>query len=128
MQLPDIKFDPFYICLFTSNPKLELAYTSLSLAFDFCAFITVVVSVYRAMPASLAKDLMFTGVIGAVVQGATVYFALVFTSQLTLTMFVLFGRVCRIEISFGISDRFFRILCFFLMIIEQSEVGDRTVS
>ena len=128
MQLPDIKLDPFYICAFTTSAKLGSAYTSLLLAFDFCAFVAVVVSAYRSMPASLAKDLMFTGVIGAVVQGATVYFALVFTSELVLAMFIFFGRVCRIAILFGRCDRFLRILCFLLIMIGQLEVDERTVS
>ena len=148
LQLPDIKLDPFYVCSFTTNAKLGSAYTSLSLVFDFCAFITVVVSAYtslslvfdfcafitvvvsayKSMPASLARDFMFTGVIGAVVQGATIYFALVFTSQFVLTMFVLFGRVCLIAISFGICDCFLYTMRLLLMTTGKLEVGDRTVS
>jgi len=41
---------PFYICLFnTSNIKLESAYTSMSMSFDFHAFITIVFPAYRSL-------------------------------------------------------------------------------
>ena len=71
---------------------------------------------------------MFTGVIGAVVQGVTVYFALVFTSQLALAVIIFFGRVCCIAISFGIYDRFLCILWFLSMITGRFEVVGCSVS
>ena len=43
IRLPEIKPEPFYICLFASKIKLESAYTSMSLSYDFCPFIAIVV-------------------------------------------------------------------------------------
>ena len=99
--------------MFTSDPILESVYTSLSLAFDFLAFVTVVVSAYRSLPYASVRQLMFAGIIGTVVQDAIVYFALIFASHLTLAMFIFFAKVRYIAVSFGTCDRFLRILYFF---------------
>jgi len=64
IRLPEIKLEPYHICLFASNIKLESAYTSMSLSFDFCAFIAIVVSAYRSLSPSSVKMLKFTGVVG----------------------------------------------------------------
>ena len=90
---PEIKLEAFYACSFASNIKLESAYLSLSLAFDSCAFIAIVASAYRFQRHSLVGALRFTGIIGTVVQDATIYFVVIFTSHLTLTMFAFFVRV-----------------------------------
>ena len=111
-KLPDIKLEPFYICLFSPNIRLESICMVLSLVFDTCAFIAIVVSAYKSLPPSSAKNLIFTGVVGTVVQDATIYFGLIFTSQFTVTMFCFFARVCCVTISFGVSDRVTRCACF----------------
>jgi len=90
---PEIKLEPYYICLIASNIKLESAYTSMSLSFDFCAFITIVVFAYRSLPPSSVKQLKFTGVVGTVLRDATIYFAMIFTLHLTLMVFIFFARV-----------------------------------
>jgi hypothetical protein len=94
IQLPEIKIQPYYICMFASNIRLESAYTSLSLAFDFCAFIAIVASAYKFQFLSPGEGFRLTGVIGTVVRDSTVYFTVIFTSHLTLTMFIFFARVC----------------------------------
>ena len=96
MKLPEIKLEPYYMCLFASNMKLESAYTSMSLAFDFCAFIAIVVLAYRSLSPSSVKELKLTGVVGTVLRDGTFYFAVIFTLHLTLTMFIFFARVRRI--------------------------------
>ena len=115
MKHPEIKLDPFYICFFASNIRHESAYMLLSLAFDFCAFVTIVVSAYRSLPPSSGNKLRFTGVIGTVLRDATIYFAMIFTSHLTLTMFIFFARVCPIMISFGMCNRLSLSRFFFLV-------------
>ena len=94
MRLPEIKLEPYYICLFASNIKLESAYTSMSLSFDFCAFIVIVVFAYRSLSPSSVKKLKLTGVVGTVLRDATFYFAMIFTLHLILTIFIFFARVC----------------------------------
>ena len=70
---------------------------------------------------------MFSGIIGTVVQDATIYFALIFASHLTLAMFIFFARVRYIAISYETCDCFLRIL-YFLVITGSYEVTARTVS
>jgi len=84
----------------------------LSLIFDSCAFIAIVVSAYKSLPPSSAKNLIFTGVVGTVVQDATIYFGLIFTSQFTVTMFSFFIRVCGVMVSFRVSDNLLRSSVF----------------
>lgn len=60
---------------------------ALSLLFDSCAFIAIVVSAYKSLPAVSAKNLVSTGVVGTVVKDATIYFILIFTSHVIGTLF-----------------------------------------
>lgn len=106
MELPEIKLEPFYVCVFASTAGLESAYTLLSLAFDSCAFIIIMVSAYRSLPPSSVRDIRLTGVVGTVVRDATIYFTLIFTSHLVLTIFIFFARVCRDAFSFGVANHF----------------------
>ena len=73
---------------------MEAAYVSLSLAFDSCAFVVIVVSAFKTLPPSREKKFNFTGIAGILIQDAVIYFAMIFTSHLTLTMFIFFERVC----------------------------------
>ena len=100
MKLPEIKLEPYYMCLFASNMKLESAYTLMLLAFEFCGFVTIVSFAYRSLSPSSLKQLKLTGVIGTVLRDAAIYFAMIFTLHLTLTMFIFFARVRRI-VPFG---------------------------
>ena len=106
---------------------MELAYTSLSLAFDSLAFITVVVSAYRSIPSPSVKQLLFSGIVGMVVQDAIIYFALIFASHLTLAMFMYFARVRYTAVSFGTCNSFLPILRF-LVIEKPSGITTCTVS
>ena len=72
---------------------MESAYVSLSLAFDSCAFVVIVVSAFKTLPPSRENRFRFTGIVGTLIQDATVYFAMIFTSHLTLAMFVFFASV-----------------------------------
>lgn len=82
------------MCMFASNIRLESAYTSFSLAFDFCAFIAIVVAAYSSRTPSLENKFRLNGIVRTVVQDATIYFAVIFSSHLTLAMFIFFARVC----------------------------------
>ena len=101
MRFPEIKLEAYYICLFASNIKLESAYTSMLLSFDFCGFVAIVVFAYRSLSPSSLKQLKFRGIVGTVLRDATIYFAMIFTLHLTLTMFIFLARVRRI-LPFGI--------------------------
>ena len=101
MKLPEIKLEPYYMCLFASNMKLESAYTSMLLSFDFCGFVAIVVFAYRSLSPSSLKQLKFRGLVGTVLRDATIYFAMIFTLHLILTMFIFLARVCQI-VPFGV--------------------------
>ena len=79
--------------MFALNVPFESAYTSLSLAFDSCAFAVIVVSAFKALPPLREKKFKLTGIVGTLIQDATIYYAMIFTSHLTLTMFIFFARV-----------------------------------
>ena len=93
IQLPPIKLKPFYLCFPGPNLRYESVYTSIALAFDSCAFITIVVSAYISLPLVVRK-LGSTGVIRMLMQDATIYFGLIFTSHLIFVMFIFLERVC----------------------------------
>ena len=94
IQHQDIKLEAFYACVFASDIRPESAYTLLSVAFDLCAFVAIVVWAYKSQLPSPGGKFRFTGIIRTVVQDATIYFAVIFTSHLILTMFIFFARVC----------------------------------
>ena len=96
MRLPEIKLEPYYMCLFASNMKLESAYTSMLLSFDFFAFTTIVIHAYGSLSPSSVKELKLRGVVWTVLRDATFYFAMIFTLHFLLTMFIFFARVRRI--------------------------------
>lgn len=82
-----------YTCTITLNLKLELVYFALSLFFDFTAFIVIVIFALRSMPhfPGLRTPLL-SRVIRTVVQDATLYFAVMFTSQFILMGFQAFAK------------------------------------
>ena len=86
--------------MFASGIQLESAYVSLSLAFDSCAFVVIVVSAYKTLPPSRENKFKLTGIVGTLIQDATIYFVMIFTSHLTLTMFIFSARVCCVAIFF----------------------------
>ena len=100
LKVPDIKLDAYLICLFASNVQMESAYVSLSLGFDSCAFAVIVVSAFKTRPPSRENKFKLTGIVGTLVQDATIYFVMIFTSHLTLTMFIFSARVCCAAIFF----------------------------
>jgi len=77
-----------YTCTITININIELVYFSLSLFFDFAAFVATIVFAFRSTPqfpgfrANHLPDVLRT-----VVQDATLYFGVMFTSQLVFMMF-----------------------------------------
>ena len=79
--------------MFASGIQLESAYVSLSLAFDSCAFVVIVVSAFRTLPPSRENKFKLTGIVRTLIQDATIYFVIIFTSHLSLAMFVFFARV-----------------------------------
>ena len=93
-QLPGVEPVSFYICLSSSDAKLETAYTTLSLAFDICAFIAIVVSACKYHSRLPGEKFRLTGVVRTVVQDSTIYFAFIFTPHLTLTMYAFLAKVC----------------------------------
>lgn len=99
-MLPPIKLEPFTLCLFGPNWTLEAIYATISLAFDSCAFITTVVSAYMSLPPS-ARKLGSTGVMRTVMQDATIYFVMIFTSHLIFTFSIFLQRVCHITSCLG---------------------------
>ena len=106
---------------------MESGYMSLSLSFDFFAFVTVVVLAYRSNPSGSAKQRLFTGITGTVVRGAIIYFALIFVSHLILVMFIYFAKVRYTVLSIGTRDSLLPTR-FLVPTATNSEVAARIVS
>jgi hypothetical protein len=82
-----------FTCTITLNVNLELAYFAVSLFFDFAAFVMIITFALRSRPqfrglrTSLLPHLSRT-----VVQDATLYFGVMFTSQFIMVMFQVSAR------------------------------------
>ena len=81
------------MCLFATTSGVESAYTSMLLSFDLCGFVAIVAFAYRSLPPSSVKQLKFSGIVGTVLRDATIYFAMIFTLHLILTVFIFSARV-----------------------------------
>ena len=111
--------------MFASGIQMESAYVSLSLGFDSCAFVVIVVSAYKTLPPSRENKFKLTGIVGTLIQDATIYFVMIFTSHLILAMFVFFARVCLCSDFF---ERCHRALQASILRTENLEVDTLTVS
>ncbi|KAF9789657.1 hypothetical protein BJ322DRAFT_1018258 [Thelephora terrestris] len=77
---PPIPLDAFQICIFTQNRSLEIAYTALSLSFDFLAFsLIILLAVTMRAPGLKVRSILET-----IAEDATKYFLIIFTSHLVV--------------------------------------------
>lgn len=82
-----------YTCSITLSLDLELVYFALSLFFDLAAFIVIIVLASRSAPHfSGLRTHLLPRVVRTVVQDATLYFGVMFTSQFILMAFQAFAR------------------------------------
>lgn len=82
-----------YTCTITLNGNLELVYFALSLFFDLAAFVVIVVFALRSGPQFPGLRMHFLShMIRTIVQDATLYFGVMFTSQFILMIFQAFAR------------------------------------
>jgi len=79
---PPIPLDAYRLCVFVRHRKIEVAYTSISLLYDFLAFL------FTFFLARLSKtdDSKVPGILSTVLQDATRYFLVIFTSHFVLEM------------------------------------------
>lgn len=86
--IPPIPYDAYHLCLFVPHRNLELAFICISLFYDFCAFLLTVFFVVRARTARFK----FPTIWGVLLEDATRYFLVIFTSHFVLVMFLNLGR------------------------------------
>ncbi|KAF9644192.1 hypothetical protein BDM02DRAFT_3190826 [Thelephora ganbajun] len=86
--LPPIPFDAYRLCIFIRHRTLEIAYTSVSLLYDFLAFSLII---FLATKSRVAK-LKIPGILGTIAEDATRYFLVIFTSHFVLEMTLTLGR------------------------------------
>jgi len=79
VELPDLPFDEYQFCIFQPWLTGEIVYTTLSVVYDVLAFLVVVYSARNRGPAhALGAPSLF----GKIVQGATMYFLVIFTGHI----------------------------------------------
>jgi len=82
-----------YTCTITLNLDLELVYFALSLFFDLAAFAAIIAFALRSAPHFHGlRTHLLSQIVRTVVQDATLYFGVMFTSQFILMMFQAFAR------------------------------------
>jgi hypothetical protein len=108
--MPPIPLDAYRLCVFVRHRKLEVAYTSISLIYgtweiyvatdstdpadnlctpDSLAFLFIIFMANK----SKTGGFKFTGILGTIVEDATQYFLVIFTSHFVLEMTLTLGRV-----------------------------------
>lgn len=107
--LPPIHLTAYQLCVFTRHRKVEIAYTAISLFYgppfflsfrrvsfqltrvttDFSAFVVIIVLAAK----SGIRGFRMPGILRTIVQDATIYFLVIFTSHFVLEMTLLVARV-----------------------------------
>jgi len=87
-RFPPINLPEYQLCLFTRHPKVEIAYTAMSLIYDVLAFVVIAVLAVR----SAGRDFKMPHLLRAIVQDSTVYFLVIFTSHFVLELMLLLAR------------------------------------
>ncbi|KAF9780550.1 hypothetical protein BJ322DRAFT_299363 [Thelephora terrestris] len=87
-RFPPINLPEYRLCLFTRHPKVEIAYTAMSLIYDVLAFVVIAVLAVR----SAGRDFNMPHLLRAIVQDSTVYFLVIFTSHFVLELMLLLAR------------------------------------
>ncbi|KAF9780549.1 hypothetical protein BJ322DRAFT_1112540 [Thelephora terrestris] len=88
-QLPPIHLMAYQLCIFTRHRKVEMAYTAMSLAYDFLAFLVIV----ALAVGSTNGGFKMPHILRTIVRDSTVYFLIIFTSHLVLEMTLLLARL-----------------------------------
>jgi len=86
--LPPIPYDAYHLCIFVRHRTLEVAYTSISLFFDFLAFSLIT---YLAVRWGIENREVPT-IMGTIAEDSLRYFLVIFTSHFVLEMTLLLGR------------------------------------
>jgi len=86
-QIQQIPLPVYMICLFVGRLSVEIVFTTVSLAYDILAFSVIIHLVVR----SNVNRVPLPGLLKTIVQDATYYFLVIFTSHLLLVMFLAFG-------------------------------------
>jgi len=86
LHLPPIPLDAYHLCVFFRRRTLEVAYTSISLHYDFLAFSLIIFLAAR----SRGPGLMIPNILKIIAKDSTQYFLVIFTShfvfELTLNL------------------------------------------
>lgn len=111
--MPPIPLEPFQLCVFARHRPIEIAYTSISLFFgkpthafyvyiislgshkvsDLAAFTVIIVFGVTGGLNSSAMSMSRSGIVKTIVQDASIYFVVIFTSHLVFVLTLVFARV-----------------------------------
>jgi len=86
--LPPIHLMAYQLCVFTTHPKLGLAFTAISLLYDSLTFLAIVVHAVR----SGFENVKMSRILRTIVQDTTIYFMVIFTYHFVLWMTLLLER------------------------------------
>jgi len=85
---PPIPLDSYLACIFSRHRYVEIAHTSISLAYEILTFSLMIF----LAKSSKARGLKVPRILGTIVQDATWYFLVMFFSHVALIMTLTFGR------------------------------------
>lgn len=86
-KFPQIPFGAFHACAFVRHRPLEIAYTGISLIYEFLTFALIIF----LANASRTQGLEIPRILKTITKDATLYFLVIFTSHFTLMMTLLFA-------------------------------------
>jgi len=90
--MPAIPLDSFRLCVFSRHRPVEIGYTSISLFFDLAAFAVIIGYGFKSGLNVNAVTMSKPSLIKTIVQDATIYFVVIFTSHLILVFSLVFAR------------------------------------
>jgi len=85
LQSPQIPLPIYVLCLFIGGVSLDIGFMAMSLVYDFLAFSLIVYLAVR----SNANKVPIPSLFRTIVQDATSYFLVVFTSHIVIVVFIL---------------------------------------
>jgi len=83
-----IPLNPYNVCVFIRHRRAEIGFTAISIAYDLLAFLLIA---YLALRSNV-YELQMPSLLKTIVQDATHYFLVIFTSHIVLELTLVFGR------------------------------------
>lgn len=90
--IPVIPEDAYHLCIFIRHRTLEIAFTSVSLFYDFLTFFVIIFLAARSGRGTAGLKFKIPGILRNIAEDATRYFLVIFTSHFVLLLVMVFAR------------------------------------